>query len=624
MSRSPAHSHQSYSIAIFKTMKLATFAGLACLVAGLASPAAAQSADMNKVLRYYFRAPEAGFDPAKYTDHYSNNVNFTIFEALYEYDYLARPMKLVPKVAEALPQMSADGKQYTVRLKKGIYFSDDPAFGGKKRELTAQDFVYCLQRIVDPANRGAPWDFILKGKLIGLDEKIEAANKKGGKFDYDKPFEGIKALDRYTLQFNLKRPDFLIPQILAMPATSGMAREVIEKYGEDVDAHPVGTGAYQLRTWERRNRIVLEANPNYRGYRYEPVAGGQNIDPAMVKALQGKTFPQAGVIDIRIIESPQSAWLAFDDGGLDIMAELGSNLANTVAPGGTLAPKYQKLHWQHFRELSQSVQWKMFNMEDPMVGGYKPEQVALRRAFSLAFNSAWNNWIVQMGAVEQSHSPIGPNVTGFDPKFRNALLRYDPARANAMLDVFGYKDCDGDGYREAPGCKPLKITYLTSIGKDTRDDEEHVLATWNRIKIKSDVKKVQFPDLVNARQNGKYQMAYGAWNADYPDAENFMQLLYGPNSGPANESRFRNAEFDKLYEEIASSPDSEARNEKLRQMSRIVAAYAPWMLEFSKVDTFLSQPWVQGYVPHPDQFPHFLMWDIDMAQRLQRLGQQPK
>ncbi|WP_179958311.1 ABC transporter substrate-binding protein [Chitinimonas arctica] len=578
---------------------------------------------MNKVLRYYFRAPEAGFDPAKYTDHYSNNINYTIFESLYDYDYLARPMKLVPKVADGMPQMSPDGMQYTIRLKKGIYFSDDPAFGGKKRELVASDFVFALQRVVDPANRGAPWDFILKGKLIGLDEKIAAAQKKGAKFDYDKPFEGIKALDRYTLQFNLKRPDFLLPQILAMPAAGGVAREVLAKYGEESDAHPVGTGAYKLRTWERRTRIILEANPNYRGHTYTPAPGAVGVNPELAAQLSGKTFPRVGVIDIRIIESPQSAWLAFDDGGLDIMAELGSNFANMVAPGGQLAPKYAKHGWRYYRSLSTSVQWKMFNMEDPVVGGYKPEQVALRRAFTLAFNSAWNNWVVQMGLVEQAHSPVSPNVIGYDPKFRNAFLKFDPARGNAMLDVFGYKDCDGDGYRELPGCKPLEIAYLTSTGKDTRDDEEHVQATWRRLKVKSDVKKMQFPDLVNARQNGKYQMAYGAWNADYPDAENFMQLLYGPNSGPANESRFRNGQFDMLYEQIASMPDSETRNDKLRQMSRIVGAYAPWMYEFNKLDTFVTQPWVNGYLPHPDNFPHFANWDIDMDQRLKVLGTQP-
>ncbi|WP_028446872.1 ABC transporter substrate-binding protein [Chitinimonas koreensis] len=602
---------------------ISTLLGLACLTLGMSAPVAAQSADMNKVLRYYFRAAEAGFDPAKYTDHYSGMVNYSIFEALYDYDYLARPMKLVPRLADGMPQMSPDGRQYTVRLKKGVLFADDAAFGGKKRELVAQDVVYSIQRMVDPANRGAPWDFLFKGKFIGLDEKIAVAQKTN-KFEYDKPIEGIKAIDRYTVQFNLKRPDFLLPQILAVPATGITAREVVEKYGDDLDAHPVGTGAYRLRDWQRRNRIVLEANPNYRGYRYVPAEGATGIDQTAVKEIGDKTLPRIGVIDIRIIESPQSAFLSFDDGGLDVMVELDPNLANMVAPGGQLIEKYAKRDWHSYRELSQSIQYKQFNMDDPVVGGYTPEKVALRRAYSMAFNTAWNNWVVYMGTVEQAHSPIAPNIVGYDANFRNAFLRYDVPKANALLDVFNYKDCDGDGWREAPGCKPLTITFLYSTGKDTRDYEELTVNTWKLLKIRGEVRKVQFPDLVTARQNGKYQMTYGAWNADYPDAENFMQLLYGPNAGPANEARFRNKEFDKLYEDIASMPDSPERNQKLLRMSRIVGAYVPWVYEMHKVDTHLAQPWVSGFRPHPDQMAHFMYIDIDMDKRLKALGSQPK
>lgn len=601
-------------------MKLASCVGFLCAALAVVLPAQAQSADMNKTLHYYFRAAEAGFDPAKYSDHYSDVIIHDIFESLYDYDYLARPVKLRLRTAASYPQ-STDGKTYVIKIKPGIYFTDDPAFGGKRRELTAQDYVYSMQRMVDPGNRGAPWDFLFKGKISGIDAKIEAANKTG-KFNYDKPIPGLTALDRYTLQIKLDRPDFNMPYILAMPNTGAVAREVVEKYGDDVDAHPIGTGAYKLKLWQRRNRIVLEANPDFRGERYESSPGATGIDPVALKELQGKTFPRIGNIDIRIIETPQSAWLAYGDGGLDIMAELDPSYVSTIARDGQLLPKYAQRGWQYYRMAQPINQSKMFNMDDPVVGGYTPEKVALRRAFALAFDNAKDIWVLKNGQATEEQSPMAPEITGYEASFKNTLHEYSPAKGNAMLDLFGYKDCDGDGWREAPGCKPLSITYLTSIGKDDRDDETLVQNTWTALHIKSNIKKVQFPDLVSARNNGTYQLAVFVWNADYPDAENFMQLLYGPNAGPANNARFKNDEFDRLYLEIASMPDSPERNAKLRRMSRIVAAYAPWVYEFHTQYSYVAQPWVSGYRPFPLDFPYFIYMDIDLKKREAMLGKQ--
>ncbi|WP_374354170.1 ABC transporter substrate-binding protein [Chitinimonas sp.] len=527
-------------------------------------------------------------------------------------------MKLRLKTAAEMPKVSDDGKVYTFKIKQGIYFADDPAFGGKKRELTAQDYIYSIQRMVDPAHRGAPWDFLYKGKVLGLDEKIAAA--KNGKFDYDSPVEGLVALDRYTFQIKLKAPDYNMPYIMAVPANVAVAREVVEKYGDELDAHPVGTGPYKLKLWQRRNRILLEANPNFRGERYEPVAGATGIDPVVHKQLQGKVFPQVGNIDIRIIETPQSAWLAFDDGGLDVMAEFDASYVSVVAPGGKVAQKYLDRGWQYERIAPSAIQVKQFNMEDPVVGGYTPEKVALRRAFALAFNTNKMIWLVKNGQATEANSPLAPSITGFDPNFKNALHEFSPAKGNSLLDLFGYKDCDGDGLRELPGCKPLTITYLTSIGKDDRDDEAMVQKSWALLGIKCEIKKVQFPDLLSARDTGKFQMAVFVWNADYPDAENFMQLLYGPNKGAVNNTRFEHKEFDQLYRQIATMPDSPERNAKLRRMSRIVSAYVPWAYEFHTLYSHVSQPWVQGYKPFPTGFPYFLYTDIDTKKRESILG----
>jgi ABC-type oligopeptide transport system substrate-binding subunit len=168
----------------------------------LVATVAAQAADPNKVLRTVFPVAETGFDPAGVQDLYSATIEQMLFETLLTYDYLARPAKLVPLTAEALPEVSDDGKTYTVRVKKRIFFIDDAAFKGQKRELVAADYAYALKRLIDPKIR-SPWAWLVEGKIVGLDELAEAA-KKGAPFDYDAPIEGLTTPDRYLLRIKLK------------------------------------------------------------------------------------------------------------------------------------------------------------------------------------------------------------------------------------------------------------------------------------------------------------------------------------------------------------------------------------------------------------------------------------
>ena len=171
------------------------------------------AANPNKVVRHVFPAAETGFDPAGAQDLYSGTIEQAIFETLLSYDYLARPSKLVPLAAEALPDISDNGKTYTFRIRKGIYFTDDPAFKGKKRELTAADYAYSLKRLIDPKIR-SPWAWLVEGKIVRLDDAADAA-KKSGKFDYDAKIDGLETPDRYTLRIRLKDVDYNLSYILA-------------------------------------------------------------------------------------------------------------------------------------------------------------------------------------------------------------------------------------------------------------------------------------------------------------------------------------------------------------------------------------------------------------------------
>src|SRR5258706_14978277 len=186
---------------------------LALLLLAVATAAPAQ----NKVLRVTFQAGETGFDPVRVHDYYSGHVLEAVFDTLLTYDYLARPAKLVPSAA-AMPEVSADGKTYTFRIREGITFTDDSVFKGKKRGLTAPDFAYSIRRFFDPKNR-SPYAFLFTGKVVGLDE-FTARAKAGAKFDYDTPVAGLQTPDRYTLVIRLKERDLNFSHVLPFPRTS--------------------------------------------------------------------------------------------------------------------------------------------------------------------------------------------------------------------------------------------------------------------------------------------------------------------------------------------------------------------------------------------------------------------
>src|SRR5467141_3345094 len=230
-------------------MKRSTLFGAALMLSALTLSTVSYAADMSKTLRVTFQVAETGFDPTRTSDYYSGMVIEAIFDRMLTYDYLARPAKLVPLAAESLPQITDNGKTYTFRIKKGIYFTPDPAFKGKRQERTAEDYAYSIKRFFDPRNR-SPYAFLFEGKIVGLDE-LGARARKTGRFDYEAKVPGLEIPDRYTLRIHLKEIDYGLSQILAYALSGAVAREVIEFYGEDTNDHPVGSGPYRLKQYTR-------------------------------------------------------------------------------------------------------------------------------------------------------------------------------------------------------------------------------------------------------------------------------------------------------------------------------------------------------------------------------------
>lgn len=576
-------------------------------------PQHAFAADMNKVVRVAFRIAETSFDPVRESDRYSLFIMEAIFDSLLTYDYLARPVKLVPGVAEAMPEIADNGATYTFHIKKGVYFTDDPVFKGKKRELTAQDFAYSIRRFYDPALR-SPNLYFFEGKIIGADEVMERA-KKTGKYDYDAPIAGLEVLDRYTLRIRLKQTDYNFQYILAMTMVVGVAREVIEFYGNESGSHPVGTGPFMLKEWRPSSKIVLEASPTYREEYFSGTPGQTAEDHAIYESLKGKRLPIVGRVEVSIIEEPQPRWLAFLNNEHDYLEELPNEFINTVAPNGKLAPSLVKRGIRAQFDPQLEVTLTYYNMRDPVIGGYTPEKVALRRAINLGYNLREEQMIARKGQAMLAESPIPPGAAGYDPNFHSIAMDYDPAKAKAMLDMFGYIDRDGDGYRELPDGKPLVLELASPPSAEYRDLDIVWKKSMDAIGINLQLKVEKWPDLNKESRASQLQLSnFLAWYADYPDGDNFLQLLYGPNSSP--ESNFANFDlpaFNRLYEQARKMPDSPERTRLYQQMTELFLAYAPWRLGMHRIWTNLNHPWLLNYKKHPIVLEVWKYLDVDVA-----------
>jgi ABC-type transport system substrate-binding protein len=584
---------------------------LACVAALALAPVAplATAADPAKVLHVAFSIAETSFDPAFASDAASDGIIANVFDAMLDYDYLARPVKLVPRALEALPEVADGGRTYICRVKKGIYFTPDPAFKGKRRELTAADFAYGFQRILDPAVK-SPWLWLLDGKLAGGDE-ARAKAQETGRFDYDAPLPGLEVVDRYTLRIHLKSPDLRFPYALAVPNMAAQAREVVEAYGNDIGAHPVGTGPYKLGEYRRSTRIVLEANPDFRPMTYTPAGPIPATSQPAAAALKGRALPIAGRIEISVIEEGQARFLAFMNREIDLLDILPIEFTEQAldANGGIL-PALAAKGIVHDVLLRPNTWWTYFNMKDPVVGGYTPEKIALRRAIGMGYNNDEAIRVLLKGRATPAKGPIPPDIAGYDPALKTDAQVYDPVAARALLDKFGYKDRDGDGYREAPDGKPLTLERWSTPNSAARQGDELWERNMKAIGLRMVFKKDRVPELRKMARLGKIPMRGDGWNADYPDAENFMQLLYGPNAYQANESLFDLPEYNKLFEEARALPDGPARTKLFDRMTQLVIAYAPFRMTYHVLEDSLRHPWVGNYVPHPIRSQVWMYVDV--------------
>jgi ABC-type transport system substrate-binding protein len=551
-----------------------------------------------KTLRVAFPVAESGFDPAQVSDRYSDSVMSHIFESLYQFDPLARPVRVRPLTAKGMPEHNADFTDWTVKIRPGIHFADDPAFKGVPRELTAADFVYSFKRFADPALKSPGWPTLEAYGVLGLSALREAALTQRRPFDYDRPIEGLQAPDRYTLRIRLAAPR---PRLLTAILPIGgryvaVAREVVEAQGPGITGHPVGTGPFRLVQWRRSSFIALERNPGYREVLYDADPAPDDAEgQALLKRLKGRRLPMVDRVEISVIETEQPRWLSFLQGGIDVLEGVPSTYINQAMPGGRIAPYLARRGVAAERLVEPSTSYVVFNLDDPVVGGYEAPKVALRRAIALAVDVPTFIDRIAAGHAIAAQSPTPPHTYAYDAGYRSENGQYDLPRAKALLDLFGYVDRNGDGWREAPDGQPLVLIMNTQPEGTSRQQDELWRRDMSALGLRTEFLTAKWQENGKAARAGRFMLWRVGGAAAEPDSMPSIQRYHSRQIGGTNLARVRLPALDALYERLLLLPDGPERQATFREMKRLTVVYMPYKAVYHRIASDLIQPWVVGY-----------------------------
>ncbi len=532
----------------------------------------------ERILNLVSTAEIKGYDPINAGDLYSGREVSKIYEGLLEYHYLKLPYTLVPALAEEMPQISKDGLVYTFKIKPGVVFQDDPAFpGGKGRELEAKDFVYSLKRLADAKLNSEGW-WLLDGKLKGLNEWRDK-NAKLDVTNYDEEVEGLKALDKYTLQFTLAKPFPQFLYSLAMPFTFAVAREATEKYGKEFLNHPVGTGPYKLQAgkFDQSKTIVYVKNPTFRKKLY-PSDASPEFQNLLADA--GKELPLVEKVVVHVMVESQPAWLKFNKGEVDYYGIPKDNFG-TAIKDNKLTPELENKGLVLTVSPQLDLTYTGFNYENKLFSNVK-----LRRAMFLAYDEKKSNELFYNNTSYSAQSIIPPGISGYIADYKNPWKGPNVEAAKKMLAEAGYPD--GKGLPE--------ITYDIPDSTTSRQMAEFFVKQMEQIGVKIKILASPWPEFQAKVKKKSIQMFGMAWGADYPDAENFLQLVYGPNKSPgANSSNYDNPEYNKMFEKASMMQDSPERTKLYEDLYKYVADNVILMYNMHRQAYVLQQAWLRNY-----------------------------
>jgi oligopeptide transport system substrate-binding protein len=556
------------------------------------------------LVRYGSMADEPrSLDPQVSYDSVSRRVLEPVYDCLLEYHPMKTdPYEVVPCLLEKMPERTAnaDGTvTYLCKLKRGVLFHDDPCFpGGKGREVVAADVHYAWQRMCDPKIE-CPVFSNLADYVIGLNDAYEAAKKNGGRFDYTMPLRGFEIVDSHTFKIHLLRPYPQLVYWMAMHFTCPVAREAVEFYDgkEHADGaggkmetrplfkfHPVGDGPFRIAEYTRGQRVRLERNPHYITTVF-PSDGWPPEKEKLLRPLAGHALPIVDEVQLTIFREMIPIWLLMRQGYLDGMGVSKDAFNSVVSPAHELSAKWRARGMSLEKDVEPGTFYMAFNMQDPLLGKNKK----LRQALSAAFDAQGWIDIFYNGVPEVAQQLVPPGIFGNQKTYRNPY-GFDLKKARALIAEAGYPN----GRNPKTG-QPLELTMdAVATGADERLMTEYEQRQLEQLGIRVRVIENNFPRMMEKEDQGNFQIASGSgWQADYPDPENFYFLYYSKNVPPAgkNISRYKNAEFDALFDKMATMENSPERLEIAHRMNDILNEDCPHVLNFHRAMYALIQPW---------------------------------
>ncbi len=598
----------------------------------------------RQIVRVELQADPRFIDPHRAGDFPSATQCSLAYESLVQYRYPSpSEPEVVPCLAVRMPEISEDRLTYTFTLRKNVYFQDDPCFpNGIGRKMTAKDVIYSLKRIMS-LSQGGFW--ILENKVVGLDDWrqrfLATSDPEAQARLFEEPVEGLEWIDEHTFRIHLVKPYPQLLWVLGMTYGSVVPREAVEMYGPEFTRHPVGTGPFVLKEYLKKRHLIWVKNPKYREW-YFPHLDKETVEhPEFPENLRnrwenegtlqpgewekyvaphiGKRMPLADEIHFFIIPEASTSFLEFLAGTIDRQKRLTKdqfeNVVSVEVATDTKLPADQRLtpeirgkgiHLQVFDEPW--ITYIAFNMEDEIVGGYSDRQKKLRKAISLAMDREYFIAAYANGRGRVANMVIPPGVKGYDPNYWPPCGRFNPVQALDLLREAGYdvfRSPSGEWItRESPDSEPMELTI--EFRSPRQKDVARFYAICLRdigIRLKANLQT--FPEFLRRAAEGKGQLYDASWVMDYPDAQNVLQLLYGPNRRPGvNYAAYQNDRYDELYEEMQVLSDNDPeewkrKSEIIEEMIRIVDEDTPWVYIFFYQSYILFHDWFAENKPNP-------------------------
>ena len=583
-----------------------------------------------------YRSAIRSIDPATCGDTSSAHLQAHFYEGLYAYHYLKRPLEIIPLLAAELPAVSRDRRTYTITLKPDVRYARNECFGlgpdgrPNTRTVRADDFVLAFKRIADHhVGADLAWA-LLRGRVAGLEAYYEQTRTyEPGDFSrYDLDIDGVRALDDHTLQIRLVEPFPQLLQVLAMHIVAPIPREMVDHWlARDGEAAAeitdprwvVATGPYRLETFQRKHRIVLVRNPDFRRQTY-PAQGAPGDAEAGLLDDAGEVVPFVDVIRMDYVAEEYARWIRLLNRDVDAAAIPSDLFESVVTPDRQLADRWRRRHIALEIYEPPSTYWLVFNANGPVLSA----SPSLRKAICLSIDVEGFIDVLRNGRGRRAVNCIPASLRDLTPSSYEAhqlagqgpSYRYDPSAAREML-AQARDELAAAGLLVGGRIPPLRLD-LGGRGNSEMKMGDFYKQQFQRVGLTLQVTLNDWPTLQEKAHAGRCQIFAMGWHADYPDAENFLQNFYSGNIGGTNNSGYRNAEFDRLYERARVMADSPKRTKLYARMARIISEDCPVMMTTEPEAFVVHYEWVKNFKPHPVGygFAKYIRIDVDQRRRL--------